>query len=136
MNKIASTSNINIMKKYMKELNNVDSNDIMSPRLLQSKSYLKSISYFIEDANLPIISDIIERVIKTTYIFDNTILVSCPSVIKASSKSNMATVWVNIWDSQNSTKAKNLINRSFNIDHIAMIKETNMNHYILQCKNC
>ena len=118
----------------MKELNSVNSNDIMSPRLLQSKSYLKSIPYFIEDTNLPIMSDIIERVIKTTY---DTILASCSSVIKASSKSNMAIVWVDIRNFQDSTKAKNLINRFFNIDHhIAMIKETNINHCISQCKNC
>ena len=34
-NKI-TTSNLNIMKKYVKELNNVDVNDVMSPRLSQS----------------------------------------------------------------------------------------------------
>jgi len=39
----------------------------------------------------------------------------------------MAMIWVDIWDLQNSTKAKCLINRCFNIGHhIAMIKETNM----------
>ena len=35
-NKVATSSNLNIMKKYVKELNNVDVNDIMSPRLSQS----------------------------------------------------------------------------------------------------
>ena len=33
-NKIATSSNLNIVEKYMKELNNINSNDIMSSRLL------------------------------------------------------------------------------------------------------
>ena len=75
--------------------------------------------------------DIIERVIKSTYIFDNIVLVFCPEVIKASSKSDMAMVWINIWNSQNSMKAKSLINRYFNIGyHITMIREININSNI------
>ena len=35
-NKVATSSNLNIMKKYVKELNNVGVNDVMSPRLSQS----------------------------------------------------------------------------------------------------
>ena len=33
-NKLITSSNLNIVKKYMKELNNVDLNNIISPRLL------------------------------------------------------------------------------------------------------
>ena len=49
-NKVASTSDMNIMEKYVKELNDVNLNNIMSSRLLQSKLYLKilSIPYFID----------------------------------------------------------------------------------------
>jgi len=81
-NKIATSSNLNIVEKYMKELNNIDS---ISPRLLQYKAYLKivGISYFIEDTNLFIISNIIERVIKTTHIFDDIILAFHFYIIKA-----------------------------------------------------
>jgi len=55
------------MEKYIKDLNYVDSNNIMSPRLPQSKSYLKilSILYFVKDTNLSIILDIIKRVIQS-----------------------------------------------------------------------
>ena len=35
-NKAAISSDLNIMEKYMKELNNVDLNNVMNPRLLQS----------------------------------------------------------------------------------------------------
>ena len=78
----------------MKELNNVNSNNVMSPRLLQSKSYLKilGIPYLWKDTNLSITPNIIERVIKSTHIFDDTVLASYPQVIKASPKSDMAVI--------------------------------------------
>jgi len=40
-NKVVSTLDMNTIQKYMKNLNNVDSNEVMSLRLLQYKSYLK-----------------------------------------------------------------------------------------------
>jgi len=66
----------------MKKLNNVNTSNVMSSRLPQLKLYLKilGIPYFVEDTNLLInlfiTSDIIERVIKTSHIFDDTVLVS------------------------------------------------------------
>ena len=47
----------------------------MASRLPQSKSYFKilGISYFIEDTNLPITTNIIEKV---TYIFNDIVLTS------------------------------------------------------------
>ena len=54
-----------------------------------------------------------------------------------SPKSDMAVVWVDIWDSQSGSSAKNIINRHFNIGRfIATIKGTNMNPGVPQCKNC
>ena len=51
----------------MKELNNVELNDVINIRLLQSKFYLKilGIPYFPKDTNLLVIPDIIEKVIKS-----------------------------------------------------------------------
>ena len=44
----------------------------------------------------------------------------------------MVIVWIDIWNFQNGTKAKLLINRCFNVEyHIAMIRGTNMNLGIL-----
>jgi len=59
-------------------LNDIDSSDVISPRLPQSKSYLKilSIPYFVENTNLLLISDITEEVLETTYIFNNIVLAS------------------------------------------------------------
>jgi len=58
-------------------------------------------------------------------------------VIKASPKSDIAIVWVDIWDAQSGFKAKNLINRSFNVEsYIVIIYDANMNPGVPQCKNC
>ena len=93
-NKVASALNINIIEKYMKNLNNVNLNKVISLRLFQSKSYLKilGILYFIKNTNLLIPIDIIETVIKHTHIFKNTILTLCSQIIKASSKSDIAII--------------------------------------------
>jgi len=46
----------------------------------------------------------------------------------------MAIVWLDIWDSQNSSKAKLLINHSFNFGWY--IRGTNINSGMPQCHNC
>ena len=59
-------------------------------------------------------------------------LASKPRIIKASSKSDMAIVWIDIWNVQSSTKAKSLINKCFNIErYITTVWSTNMNLEIL-----
>ena len=78
-----------------------------------------------------------EEVIKRIHLFNNITLASCLRVIKASPKSDMAVIWIDIWDSQNGIKAKSLVNRCFNIDqHITTICSTNINPSVPQCKNC
>jgi len=52
----------------------------------------------------------VELVIKQNQIFDNVTLTSKPRVIKVSPKSDMAIIWVDIWDTQSGIKAKDLIN--------------------------
>jgi len=78
----------------MKELNNVNIINAISLRVLQSKSYLKilGIPYFVKNINLPIILDIIESVIKSTYILNDIVLTSYPQVIKVSSESNIVII--------------------------------------------
>ena len=97
-NNITSTLDMQTIEKYIKNLNNIDSNEIISPRLFQSKSYLKilDIPYLIKDTNLPIFADIIKIVIKSTYIFNNTVLAFRPQIIKVSLKLDMAIIWVDI----------------------------------------
>ena len=76
-------------------------------------------------------------IIKQNHIFNNITLISKPRVIKVSLKLDMAIVWIDIWDVQSGTKAKDLINRCFNVGRfIATIREANANSGIPQCKNC
>ena len=64
-NKVAFSLNLNTIEKYIKSDNNIDSEDVMLPRLPQLKLYLKilGISYLIEDTNTFITTDIVERVL-------------------------------------------------------------------------
>jgi len=93
-NQVVVISDLNIVKEYMKNLNDVDSSNIMSPRLPQSKSYLKilGILYFVENTNIFLTSDIIERIIETSYIFNNIVLAFWPYVIKTSPKSDIVVI--------------------------------------------
>ena len=111
-NKIAILSELYVVENYIKNTTFVDSNDIQSACLPQSKSYLKilDIFYLIESTNMPINSSVVESIIKSTHIFDNVHIVSKPCIIKVSPKSDMAIIWINIWDSQSGTSTKMLIN--------------------------
>lgn len=93
-NKVVATSDLNVVEKYMKNLNNVNSSNIMSPRLPQLKSYLKTlgISYLVEDSNFLVIHEIIKKVLETTHIFNNVVLSFWPHIVKASPKLNMAVI--------------------------------------------
>ena len=71
------------------------------------------------------------------HLFKDIVLASKPYIIKVSPKSDMAVVWVDIWNSQSGSSAKNIINHCFNIEHfITTVKDTNMNPGVPQCKNC
>ena len=93
-NKVTANLDLDIIKKYIKNINEVDISKIMSTRLSQSKSYLNilGISYYVKDTNLPITSDIIERVLQTTYIFNDIVLAFHPHIIKASPNSDIAVI--------------------------------------------
>ena len=137
-NKAAATSDLSIIRKYIKRVDNVDLENMSCHWLPYSKSYFKilGVLYILENTNVLITSEVIE-VIKNIYFFNNIVLASCSHIIKASPRSDIAVIWVNIWDLQSSTKAKGLINRSFNVGcYIATIHSTNMNLDISQCKNC
>ena len=125
-NNVPNPSDLSIIEKYFKSVEGINGNDIPSPRLPQSKSYLKitGLSYLRADGN-KITS---ENFMKHINLFENVSLATKPCIIKASPKSDMAIIWFDIWDTQNSSKAKLLINHSFNLGHhIAMVRATNMN---------
>jgi len=79
----------------------------------------------------------VKLIIKQNHIFNNTTLASKPRVIKASPKSDMAIIWINIWNAQSGARAKDIINRCFNVGkYITIIGGANANSGIPQCRNC
>ena len=97
-NKTTTMSNINIIEKYIKDLNNINSNKVMSSYLSQSKSYLKilEILYYSNNLTSSIIYNQIKEVIKKSHLFNNTVLASWSYIINVSSKFNMTITWINI----------------------------------------
>jgi len=137
-NSVPNTSNLNTIERYLKSINGTSNNKVLTPWLPQSISYLKitSIPYIQPNGNKLTGNDIITTM-KHLELFEPVNLAAKPRVIKASPKSNMAIIWFDIWDSQNSSKAKLLINHSFNFGrYIATMRATNMNPSISQCCNC
>ena len=106
----------------------------------KSKSYLKIIGipyYPHADSREKLSSSDIENVLKQNHIFNNISLASRPRIIKVSPKSDMAIVWIDIWDVQSGRNAKLLINQCFNVDnYITTIRGATMNPGVPQCKNC
>jgi len=95
------------------------------------------ILYLSEQTNACITFDDIEKILKNNHIFNDIVLVFKPRVTKVSPKSNIAIVWINIWDAQSGMKTKSLINRRFNVgSFIATICGADMNPGVLQYKNC
>ena len=136
-NNVVLPSNIQKIEKYVKSLLANDSDQISSPRLSQSKSYLKivGILYINKQSNLHISPEDIKKILKNNHIFNTIDLASRPRIIKVSLKSDMAIIWINIWDTQNSFKAKSIINWHFNMgSFIATVYDANMNPGVLQCK--
>ena len=64
-------------------------------------------------------------------------LTSKPRIIKASPKSDIAIVWIDIWNAQSSKNTKMLTNRCFIVgSHITTIYKASINLRVLQYKNC
>jgi len=138
-NNVASNSNLQEIEKYMKNSLLANNDSITSPRLPQSKSYLKivGIPYFVDKSNTHVTSKDIKHILKNNHIFNNIVLMSKPCIIKVSPKLDMAIIWIDIWDTQNSNNTKKIINRCFNVRNIvAMVRGANINPGIPQCKNC
>ena len=139
-NKVVQQSDLSIIDRYVKNSNDINSLQVKDSRLPKSKSYLKIIGipyYPHANPQEKLTSTDIETVMKQNHIFDNISLSSKPRVIKVSPKSDMAIVWIDIWDVQSGHNAKLLINRCFNMgNNIATIRGANMNPGVPQCKNC
>ena len=88
--------------------------------------------YFQENTTTSIISNVVKNIFKENYIFNNIFLTSKPKVIKVSPKSNIAIIWIDIWDIQSGNNTKMLINRCFDVgNYITTIQRANINPDIL-----
>ena len=74
------------------------------------------IPYLIENTNTPILSDIVEKIIKSNCIFNNIVVALKSYIIKVSPKSDIAIIWLDIWNVQSGSNTKELINKCFNIE--------------------
>ena len=138
-NNVASNSDLQEIEKYIKNSLQTSNNNIVSPQLPQSKSYLKiiGIPYLVDKSNTCISAEDIECILKNNHIFNNIVLASKPRIIKVSPKSDIAIIWIDIWNTQNSNNAKKIINRQFNVGNvITTVRGANMNPNIPQYKKC
>ena len=137
-NKVSLQLDLQIIEHYIKNSEDINTFQVNIPCLPQSKSYLKIIGIpFFPHGNSQdhLTSNNVETIIKQNQIFDNITLASKPRVIKVSPKSDMSIIWIDIWDIQNGSRAKRLINCCFNVSkYIATIQGANMNPRVLQCK--
>ena len=137
MNCLANALDLSTIKNFLKSIDNINLDSIKGPCLLKSKLFMKIVGLLYNSKLGVVTPDFIEGVLKKTHLFKNIALASKLLVIKASPKSNIAVVWVDIWDFQSGSLAKNIINCCFNIEQfITTVYSTNMNPDILQCKNC
>ena len=136
-NKLANVLDLSTIEKFLKNIDNVNSDSIEGPHLPKFKLYIKIIGlpYKIEQGIIT--SDYIEGILKEMHLFKDVMLASKPYVIKSSPKSDITVVWVDIWDSQSGSLVKNIINCCFNVGQfVVTIHGTNINLGIPQCKNC
>jgi len=139
-NKVVQQSDLSIIDRYVKNSNDINALQVEDSRLPKSKSYLKITRipfYPYANSQEKLSSSDVETILKQNHIFNNISLVSKPRIIKVSPKSDMAIVWIDVWDVQSGQNAKLLINRCFNVgNYIATIRRANMNPGVPQCKNC
>ena len=77
-NKPANISDLLIIEKYMKNINNINSDNIDCPCLPKSKLYLKIIRIPHNTENRVLTLEVIEDVLKDSHLFENVVLASKP----------------------------------------------------------
>ena len=92
INKPANVLNLSTIKKYLKNIKNINSDLIEGLYLPKSKSYIKIIGLPYKTNQGVITPDSIEGILKELHLFKDVMLASKPCVIKASPKSDMTVV--------------------------------------------
>jgi len=99
-NKVTSLSDFQTVESYIKNINHIKANNVESSQLPQLKSYLKiiGIPYLIENTNTLLSTDVVKNIIKNNHIFNNITITSKPKIIKVLPRSDMAIIWLDIWN--------------------------------------
>ena len=99
-NKVATSLDLQIIKRYVKNTNQINSDNVKTPQLPQSKSYLKiiGIPYLLKNTNTPMMTDVVETIIRNNHIFNNIIVASRLRNIKVFLKLDIVIIWLDIWD--------------------------------------
>ena len=87
-NKVVANSDLNTIENYIKNIDMINSNKTMSLRISQNLGHL----LLHKNMNLFITTNIIERVLQMTYIFNDIVLTFHSHIIKVSSKSNITII--------------------------------------------
>ena len=97
-NKVTSTLELQMIENYVKNANHINTEEVETPRLPQSKFYLKIIGilYLQKNTNTPIISSMVKDIIKRNHIFNNIMLAFRPHIINIFPRSDIAIIWVDI----------------------------------------
>jgi len=76
--KVMSVLDLQTIKKYVKNLNQINANKVETSQLPQLKSYLRIIGllYLMKNINIPITLDVVEKILKNNHIFNNILIAS------------------------------------------------------------
>ena len=78
-NNVPVASDLSTMKRYIKSIKGINQNDILAPRLPQSKSYLKIMGLsYIQPSGLVLTSEDIVNYLKNSDLFEDIILAAKP----------------------------------------------------------
>ena len=94
IHKLAVPLDLQTIKQYIKNVSFIEVDKIEAPRLPQLKLHLKilGIPYLLKNSNIPILADVVEKIIKKQSHINNIIIASRSRVIKVLPKSDMAII--------------------------------------------
>ena len=122
---VASVAELEVIKQWVKEIAGLSDNTEVEPCLPQSKFFLKilGVLYWDSNSSLSITPAQVVEALSSSPLFEGITLASMSCIMKASPSSDMSVIWIDIWNSQKSSKDKTLINHSFNFGcHTVMVK--------------
>ena len=85
--KVVSILDLQTMKKYIKNANQIDMENVQASCLPQSYLKIIGLPYLMENTNVLLNLEVVKKILKNNHIFNNKLLASRPRIIKISPKS-------------------------------------------------